>query len=123
MLLKEIRKRYGLSQTELAKITNTSQKTISNYENGNTEPDIKTIKLLADHFHVTIDNLVNHEVPYLIDKSTLTQEQQELFDKIKNLSDTNCKRVNDFINGLLIAEEEKEQIIQRYKRGDWIWKN
>ena len=118
MLLKEIRKRYGLSQTDLAKITNTSQKTISNYENGNTEPDIKTIKLLADHFHVTIDNLVNHNVPYLIDKSTLTQSQQELFEKIRNLSDTNCKRASDFIDGILIAEEEKQQIIQKFKRGE-----
>lgn len=118
MILKEIRKKYGLSQTELAKITKTSQKTISNYENGNTEPDIKTITYLADYFHTTIDNLIGHEVPYLIDKSSLTPEQQTLFEEIKNLSPTNCKRVSDFITGIMIAEEEKQHIINLYKRSE-----
>ena len=107
-----------ISQKELATHIGISQQTLSNYLNDKTQPDFEMLKSFAKFFHTTIDRILGYEVPYLIDKSTLTQAQQELFEKIKNLSDTNCKRASDFIDGILIAEEEKEEIVQKFKRGD-----
>ena len=118
MKLKEYRLRENLTQSEVAKIINKTSVAYSYYENGRNEPDLTSLKTLAKFYHTTIDNLIGFEVPYLIDKSALSPEQQTLFEKIKILSDQNCKRVNDFINGLLIAEDEKEQIIQKFKRGE-----
>lgn len=108
MILKEIRKKYGLSQTELAKITKTSQKTISNYENGSTEPDIKTITYLADYFHTTIDNLVGHNVPYLLDKSTLSEEQKEIIDVVTKMNYEECKITLAYIQGMKKGIEERK---------------
>ncbi len=100
MNLKEIRKKLGISQTELAKIVNTSQKTISNYESGLTEPDIKTISLLADYFHTTIDHIVGHEVAHQIDKFKYSAEQLEVIDKIENLNNEQCRMLIAYIDGL-----------------------
>ena len=99
-MLKEIRKKNGLSQNELAQIAKTSQKTISNYENGVSEPDLKTLTYLADYFHTTIDSLVGHNVPYLLDKSTLTAEQKELVEMVSKMNYEECKIVLAYIQGV-----------------------
>lgn len=117
MDIKKIKKKYGLTQVQLSKITGTSQKTISNYENNKTEPDINFILKLSDYLKTTTDAILGHEVPYLLDKSTLTPEQRDLVEQIKILSPENCNRVKDFITGILIAEEEKQKILNIYKRG------
>ncbi len=118
MKLKEFRVKNSLTQQEVASIINKTAVAYSYYESGRNEPDLTSLKTLANYYHTTIDNLVDFNVPYLIDKSTLTQAQQNLFEKIKNLSDTNCKRASDFIDGILVAEDEKDQIIQKFKRNE-----
>lgn len=50
--IKELRKRRGLTTTELAKRINVSQSTISLYENGKREPDFKTITKIANALNV-----------------------------------------------------------------------
>lgn len=57
--LKELRKKFNITQEKLAHDINVKQNTISNYENGSSEPDLETIKKLAKYFNVTIDYLLN----------------------------------------------------------------
>ena len=121
MKIKELRIRNNLSQTELAQIIDVSQKSVSDYEKGKTQPDFETLIKLADYFHTTVDNLLDHEVPYLLDTSTLTDEQNELLEKIKQLSKENCQRVDAYITGLLVAEEEKQKILNFYNKGKQKW--
>ena len=56
--IKELRKRAGLNQVELAKLCNISQGTLSAYETGRTDPDLAILKRLADFFGVSIDYLL-----------------------------------------------------------------
>ncbi|MCL2862406.1 MAG: helix-turn-helix transcriptional regulator [Firmicutes bacterium] len=56
--LKELREERGVSQEQLAKAIGIRQQTISQYENGITQPDIQTIKKLCDFFDVTSDYLL-----------------------------------------------------------------
>lgn len=56
--LEELRKKNGLSQNELAEKLNMTQQRISAYEKGKREPDINTIKQLADFFGVSTDYLL-----------------------------------------------------------------
>lgn len=71
--LRLLRTQRGLSQQSLAEKFNLSQQSIYKYENGLAEPDITTLKSLADFFGVTIDYLVadinetphDDELPYL----------------------------------------------------------
>lgn len=116
MELKKMRLLTNKTQKEVAKDIGLTQFTYSNYEIGKTQPDYETLIKLADYFHTTVDNLLGHQVPYLLDKSALSQEQQELLNYIQNLSPQNCKRVKDFITGILIAEEEKQNILQKFNK-------
>ncbi len=59
--LEELRKKSNLSQTELGKILNLSQKAISRYENGTAEPDLQTLKKIANFFNVSIDYLLDYK--------------------------------------------------------------
>ncbi len=58
MRLKEIRKSKGLSQIKLAMELNTSQNTISRYENGEREPGIGELIKIADNFNISVDYLL-----------------------------------------------------------------
>lgn len=115
MKIKELRIKNNLSQTELAQKVEISQRSISNYENGLTDPDIETLKKLAQYFHTTIDNLVGLETPYLIDKSQFTQTQLNIIEQIKTLQEEACQKIEAYIIGLKSAEEEKQRIINLYK--------
>ena len=53
--LKELRKEHKLSMKELGKILGLSESTISLYEAGKREPDIKTLIKIADYFNVSVD--------------------------------------------------------------------
>lgn len=56
--LQLLRKEKGLSQTELAKILNTTQRRISYMEAGVVEPDLSTLILLSKFFDVSVDYLI-----------------------------------------------------------------
>lgn len=56
--LKELRKEHKLSMKKLGKILGLSESTISLYEAGKREPDIKTLIKMADYFKVSVDVLI-----------------------------------------------------------------
>ena len=56
--LKEIRKKRGITQVKLSMDLNISQNSISRYEKGQREPDLATLVLIADYFHISIDYLL-----------------------------------------------------------------
>lgn len=58
MRLKLLRKQKHMSQLSLAMKLNTTQMSISLYETGKREPDLKTLILIADFFDVSIDYLL-----------------------------------------------------------------
>lgn len=59
--LEYYRNRAGLSQDELAKKVNMTQQRISAYELGKREPDLETLKLFANFFGITVDELLGIE--------------------------------------------------------------
>ena len=56
--LKELRKEKHLSQAQLAKELQTSQRSISSWETGFREPDFETLELLVKFFGVSADYLL-----------------------------------------------------------------
>jgi repressor LexA len=59
--IKELRKAKKLTQTQLARLFNISQQTLSGWENGLFEPDQKTIFKIADYFGVSVDYLLGRD--------------------------------------------------------------
>lgn len=82
----ELRKEKRMSQIALSLELNLSQKMISAYENGKSEPSIATLKQMADLFQTSVDYIINYtEVRQPIDK--LVQQQ---------LSEDECVLLNGF---------------------------
>ena len=58
MRLKDLREEAGMTQKELAEKIGNVQRNISNWESGNTQPDLETVVKLAEVFGVTTDELL-----------------------------------------------------------------
>ena len=56
--LRELRRKCGMSQKELGNVVGLTQQTINKYENGNAEPNIRTLIALADYFETSVDYLI-----------------------------------------------------------------
>lgn len=66
--LKELRKATKTTQNELAEAIGVSQQSINKYENHNVEPDIESLRRMADYFGTTIDYIVGHsELRYKVE--------------------------------------------------------
>lgn len=103
MKLKELRGR--ISQNELAEKLNLKQKTISNYENGETEPDIETLKKISQFFRVSIDELVGNDISPFISVANFSDEQKANLYLIKKLSPKNNLIANGYLLRLLQEQE------------------
>ena len=113
--LKRIRLLADKNQTEVANAVNLTQHTYSNYETGKTQPDIATLIKLADYFHITVDNLLGHEVPYLIDKSTLTPQQRSLIDLVVISNDRLCEKAEAYLSGLVEGERNHTAMVNKFR--------
>jgi|AGTN01.3.fsa_nt_gi Predicted transcriptional regulators len=56
--LKMCREQLRYTQSDLSKLINISNKSISDYERGITSPDLDTLKIFADFFNVSTDYLL-----------------------------------------------------------------
>lgn len=56
--IRKFRIEYGMKQSALAAELNVGQNTISNWETGKTEPDQKSLKMMAEIFKTSIDELL-----------------------------------------------------------------
>ena len=56
--LTKLRKKHKLTQVELAHKLGFSDKSVSKWEQGDTIPDIETIKKIADLYGVSVDSLL-----------------------------------------------------------------
>lgn len=50
-----LRKKYGMTQQEFAKVLNYSDKTISKWELGYASPSVETLKQIADYYNLSVD--------------------------------------------------------------------
>lgn len=57
-IIQELRKDRGLTQTQLAKIFFTSQRTVSNWESGRNEPPYDMLIKYAKYFNVSTDYIL-----------------------------------------------------------------
>lgn len=61
--LKRYREQHELTQKQLASILYVSDKTVSKWERGNGQPDIDTLKKIAQLLETTVDDLLNERDP------------------------------------------------------------
>lgn len=91
--LRLLRKKKGLSQQRLAELLNVSQQSIHKYENGISEPDIQTLKEMADLFHTSIDYIVgNTDCPNKIEYVAETALNKEELNHLRMYRELSSKR-------------------------------
>lgn len=78
--LKEIRKRFGLSQESLAEIMNVSRQAITKWERNEGLPDVSNLQELSKVFNLTIDYLLDNDnsLPALSMKKELDKDKYEM---------------------------------------------
>lgn len=59
--LRKVRKKRGITITQLAKILNVAPITISRWERNQRQPDIETLQKLSEIFNVSVDYLLGKE--------------------------------------------------------------
>ncbi len=59
--IKEYREKLGMTQKEVAEILGVEAKAVSKYELGLAEPNIESLRRLADTFKITVDELIAEE--------------------------------------------------------------
>lgn len=80
--IKELRMRFGYRQQYLAEECGTSKTTISNVENGNSEPKISTVAVLANIFGVPVEYLMGWQGKDVLNVTRLKQENDYLKRKL-----------------------------------------
>ena len=83
----ELRKNANMSQEKLAEKLNITRQTISNWELGQTLPDIEQTKEISKIFNITLDELVDNDVKdVLVEKVNNTQEDVNKIEKKLNIT-------------------------------------
>ncbi|QXE19500.1 helix-turn-helix domain-containing protein [Clostridium sp. 001] len=121
--LKKLRSERGLTQIELSKNLNINRATYAHYETGRREPDIETLKLLADYFNVSVDYLLGNT-----DKKEPNTENdipQEYSDKYKvtkkdiKQHDEVLEHAQAFMMDDKVGEEDKEKLVAVINKLYW----
>ena len=118
MRIKELRKKYKLTQLALSKKIGYSETLVSKWEKGEREPNVATLIEIAKLFNVSVDYLVgnNYETKETaqqkIIKEELTEEQQILLEKIKALDNMQFKQVSSFVDKVIALDKEQEQMVK-----------
>lgn len=101
--LRAAREKKGLSQIEVFRRIKINNKTLSRYENGGTEPDIDTLKLLAELYDVSINYLTGFDEDERKEKTKeelIIEEKMKLAEQIINLPEAERKLIEDMIRTL-----------------------
>ena len=75
--IKKYREKQNISQDELALKVFVSRQTISNWETNKSYPDIKSLTMLSNIFHVTLDDFIKGDIKEM--KRIVSKEKIEKF--------------------------------------------
>lgn len=105
--IKELRAEKGILQADLAKLLKIGQATISNWENGRTEPDQDALREMSKFFDVSIDYILgNTDIKNPLtseDMSGLTEKQIKILEMMGEL-----------------PEQDQDDLIQQAEYRIWL---
>lgn len=105
--IKKLRKKYKLTQTELANQVGVTKSTIAAYENDSRLPSYEVLIKMADVFKVTIDSLLLDRMDSVLDAHGLSGEQIDILNILisyfrkNNMEVNSSPDVNDMIKNYL----------------------
>ena len=103
--LRELRRKAGLSQQQLAEILGPSQRSINKYENHAVEPDIETLIAMAKLFNTSVDYLIGNTcINHIIEPTTrfdLNRDEEKLLTNYRKASIKEKSIIQNTLNAFL----------------------
>lgn len=120
--IKQLRKKKGISQSELAALIGVKNNTVSTWERGTRKPDFEALDLLSDYFEVSFEYILgNSDKEEARVKSTqkeldtlallsIADEIKEITEKYSRLSDKSQKMIDALINATYQLENRCDEL-------------
>ena len=102
-VLKDLRTESGLTQLQFAQAIGTSQKNISRWELGETEPSAYYLKKIAEFYQITTDYILGVEddlghKSYDTTNNAVTPEERKILNAYRLLSPANRQMILRMLN-------------------------
>ena len=123
--IKQLRKKKGISQSELAEVIGVKNNTVSTWERGTRKPDFEALNLLSDYFEVSFEYILGSSdkeearvkpTQDELDQLALSALADDLYDNMKKycqLSTKSQKMIDALINATYQMEKQDGEL-----RGD-----
>ena len=120
--IKQLRKKKGVSQAELAEQIGVKTNTVSTWERGTRKPDFEALNLLSNYFEVSFEYILGSSdkeearvVPTQdeLDELALSALADELYDKVKKysmLSNKSQKMIDALISATYHMEKSEGEL-------------
>ena len=98
-IIKALREKHNLTQTELAKYLEVSPSIIGMYEQGRRRPSFEMLEAIADYFNVSVEYLLYGDPSVGIKKDPIPKDgavgsaKQKLLDALDGLSDSQIEKL------------------------------
>jgi transcriptional regulator with XRE-family HTH domain len=112
--LRFLREKSGKIQSELAEFLSVGRTTYTNYETGKTEPDLNTVKKIAEYFHVTVDYLLAGDK---LPERPSEKDTGEIEDLLQKYEDELLQNDGLMFDGEPASPESIEKIISAMRIG------
>ena len=120
--IKQLRKKKGISQSELAALIGVKNNTVSTWERGTRKPDFEALNLLSDYFEVSFEYILGSsdkeearvkptqkELDTLA-LSSIADEIKEITEKYSRLSDKSQKMIDALISATYQMEKSEGEL-------------
>ena len=123
--IKQLRKKKGISQSELAEVIGVKNNTVSTWERGTRKPDFEALNLLSNYFEVSFEYILGSSdkeearvkpTQNELDQLALSALADDLYDNMKKycqLSTKSQKMIDALINATYQMEKQDGEL-----RGD-----
>ena len=120
--IKQLRKKKGISQSELAELIGVKNNTVSTWERGTRKPDFEALNLLSDYFEVSFEYILGSSdkeearvkpTQEELDSLALSALADELYDNVKKycrLSTKSQKMIDALINATYQMEKQDGEL-------------
>ena len=120
--IKQLRKKKGISQSELAELIGVKNNTVSTWERGTRKPDFEALNLLSNYFEVSFEYILGSSdkeearvkpTQDELDELALSALADELYDHVKKysmLSNKSQKMIDAIISATYQMEKSEGEL-------------
>lgn len=87
--LRELRENLGLMQITVSKKIGISNKVLSNYENNISTPDLQTLILICNFYHVSSDYLLGLDIKENSAETRISEDEKKILNYYTRLNEEN----------------------------------